>query len=385
MKAQVFYFYKNFGHIAVKITFSEANGFYKDSPIANFLKENNEIYFNYGGSRSFDEECEVFGEYVCIDLPETTKGTLNFFKELKKTDYLYCNLGEFGICSDESRNYDLLTNNCAHATLEILRIAGYIDIESKKILTFLPSTVAEQVVNFAQKGLSESRMQVIDSSKKSTEQDNRAYIQRLIQLSCERLKNELIFGYSIHRQSRLNDLSLLSTIGYDGSTESMSKLLFAFEEASWSTADELQQCINLLHPGRNLQLSIARLFSAASNIEARNPKFRDDAVCARELAMKLDLKRVSLEKNEINYKSFQNDCLALIKIDRATLEAHRGYKRIVGNIALAIIGLGVFYLVAASINYAVNDYFLFFKETKTSSIINDFESEIGNPNTTTLA
>lgn len=126
MKAQVLYFPKStFGHIAVKITFSEALGFREKSAVRQFLKENQTIYFNYGGSDDFDRECQNYGEYVCIDLPETDKSTLDFFMELEKTSYGHYNLGKFGQnFTDGSENYNIYRNNCAHATQQILYLYG---------------------------------------------------------------------------------------------------------------------------------------------------------------------------------------------------------------------------------------------------------------------
>lgn len=67
------------------------------------------------------------------------------------------------------------------------------------------------------------------------------------------------------------------------------------------------------------------------------------------------------------YPDFKNACLGAIHSARPILEEHRGLKAILGNLVLAIIGLGIMYLVAASIHYLQTNGKHFFFQFKTDS------------------
>jgi hypothetical protein len=79
------------------------------------------------------------------------------------------------------------------------------------------------------------------------------------------------------------------------------------------------------------------------------------------------------EKNPAYYRRFQNESLKVINDVRPELEKHRGYKQILGNITLGILGLGVVYGLACVINKAVTGNYLFFK-TASANILNNLES-----------
>ncbi|KTD48136.1 ubiquitin-like protein [Legionella quateirensis] len=65
--------------------------------------------------------------------------------------------------------------------------------------------------------------------------------------------------------------------------------------------------------------------------------------------------------------------------NRKTLETHRGVKELLGNIVLAIIGVGVLYLIAAVANKAINGRFTFFK-TESEELIEKTEKGLKNQN-----
>ena len=50
------------------------------------------------------------------------------------------------------------------------------------------------------------------------------------------------------------------------------------------------------------------------------------------------------EQNKENYLTFKGECYGYIKASRQELEKHRGWKNIINNLCLAIIGVGVIYL-----------------------------------------
>ena len=76
-----------------------------------------------------------------------------------------------------------------------------------------------------------------------------------------------------------------------------------------------------------------------------------------------------------NYALFKHNCSRYITIARIELNQHRGWKQILGNLALAITGLGLLYVIAGFINKSYTGNFLFF-QTDTSKKISLLEEII---------
>ena len=72
------------------------------------------------------------------------------------------------------------------------------------------------------------------------------------------------------------------------------------------------------------------------------------------------------------YRRFILDCNEHISKNREVLETHRGWGQILVNTSLAILGLGIFYLIAGLIHKMATGKFLFF-ETDTANIIKEIE------------
>ncbi len=71
---------------------------------------------------------------------------------------------------------------------------------------------------------------------------------------------------------------------------------------------------------------------------------------------------------EENYHLFKRTCDTFLASARPVLEEHRGWKQVLGNVALAILGLGIGYLLAAGINKAITGKFLFFKTDSAEKV-----------------
>jgi hypothetical protein len=67
--------------------------------------------------------------------------------------------------------------------------------------------------------------------------------------------------------------------------------------------------------------------------------------------------------NQIDYTMLKRNSEQAIHLAKPELEKHRGWKRLLMNLALCIAGLGVFYVAAGLIHKAVKGHFLFFNET----------------------
>jgi hypothetical protein len=96
---------------------------------------------------------------------------------------------------------------------------------------------------------------------------------------------------------------------------------------------------------------------------------------------------VSLNKAAISYfnagkmtpKEFINYGNKKIKEARPELEKHRGWSQILGNLALAIVGVGVGYLVLGILNKALTGRFLFFR-TESGEKLDDMQRAVKNHN-----
>ncbi len=65
--------------------------------------------------------------------------------------------------------------------------------------------------------------------------------------------------------------------------------------------------------------------------------------------------------NEISFKTFQEQSQLAINQAKPRLNQHRGMKQMLGNLALAVLGMGVGYLIAGLIHKQSTGRFLFFK------------------------
>lgn len=82
---------------------------------------------------------------------------------------------------------------------------------------------------------------------------------------------------------------------------------------------------------------------------------------ADQLYLTLDKNAELYFDNRLTKAEFRDICTDAINTARPELETHRGWKQIIGNLCLAIAGLGIGYVVASLINKAVTGNFLFFR------------------------
>lgn len=96
---------------------------------------------------------------------------------------------------------------------------------------------------------------------------------------------------------------------------------------------------------------------------------------AKELHGLIQEKHSDLIEGKIDNPTFKRDCIDAINQARPELEQHRGWKQILGNLAFAIVGLGILYVAAGLINKAVTGSFLFFK-TESAKKVEQLEGAI---------
>lgn len=102
--------------------------------------------------------------------------------------------------------------------------------------------------------------------------------------------------------------------------------------------------------------------------DLRNRGHIKAANIASNLHKKLADKHNEFIEGKINTQTFKNSCTDAINTARPELEKHRGWKQVLGNLALAVVGLGALYVVAGLINKAATGNFLFFKTDSANKL-----------------
>ncbi|WP_324607133.1 Dot/Icm T4SS effector Wip [Legionella adelaidensis] len=96
---------------------------------------------------------------------------------------------------------------------------------------------------------------------------------------------------------------------------------------------------------------------------------------AQELYDYVKIQHTELMENKLDIKIFKDNCTRAIDTARLELEKHRGWKQVLGNLALAVVGLGVLYVAAGLVHKAMTGNFLFFK-TDSADKIDQLEESI---------
>lgn len=139
----------------------------------------------------------------------------------------------------------------------------------------------------------------------------------------------------------------------------------------------------------NFNKSIIRIEDAIRDLKQYNKDLEEKGInksevieeFIRKFKFQFDLYLKS-DRTLEDYKYFRKVVLD-IKNDRISLlETHRGAKQIIGNLVLAVLGMGVIYGLAVSINYLCNKKAFFFQTEsakKVNSIMSDVEELMNNP------
>lgn len=69
--------------------------------------------------------------------------------------------------------------------------------------------------------------------------------------------------------------------------------------------------------------------------------------------------------SKVRYQNFKKSCMQSIQKAEPSLSEHRDWNYLLGNLALAVLGVGVFYVAAACINKATTGRFAFFSRTES--------------------
>ncbi|WED41878.1 hypothetical protein [Legionella cardiaca] len=324
-----------------------------------------EYFFDWGGAYDFEENMEDKGRPIRFALPPTTKSFIDFFTAVEKSDYTFE--------PPYNSTYRLFTNNCAHATMEILHCAGYTSEKPTHRFALTPISVAKKVYALAHQSRALFRKQLLESISKT---DTKQLINTLIELSINRLNDSIYFNYGKYIGSCSKELENISKIKYDGSYESIERLLKASEEANPYTAQELEECIALVDPEICLNAGIARLETVANKL-----KNRENADNLQAVATKLRWEYKNFKEGAVTYEQFAQKSSALIDEASPILQMEKNvFLQILKNIALAVCAVIALYLVAGFINKSNTGSFLFFNEPSLSKIGANIKNNVSDLN-----
>lgn len=79
---------------------------------------------------------------------------------------------------------------------------------------------------------------------------------------------------------------------------------------------------------------------------------------------------------EQNCKIFKDKCMQSIHQEKQTLSTLQGWKPLLANLTLAVLGVGIFYVAAACVNKAITGHFTFFSQTKTMKKIDKITTQL---------
>jgi hypothetical protein len=121
---------------------------------------------------------------------------------------------------------------------------------------------------------------------------------------------------------------------------------------------------------------IAKMERKVADLENRG--HAQAASAARAMVTSIESNYWRFKSREIEAPEFKQNCKTAIDGARGELEPHRGWKKILGNLGLFILGLGVGYALAGLVNLAVTGNFLFFQKTASIKRMELLEKEINS-------
>lgn len=321
-----------------------------------------EYFYDIGGTFDLEENRKNRGEPIRIALPPSPKTWPDFYEDTRITGHMFFK------DDVEVLSYNTFTYNCAHASMDILHLAGYLPEKPDNQFALLPVTAAKKACDLAQQTRAEFRKQLTETAVKT---DKKQLINTLIEQSKNRLDDAINFNYGYYIGDCPKDLEYLSQIGYDGSWDAIERMLEVSEKVSPNLAGELNDCIAMLDPEACLLLAIKRFEKVAIGLQSNNAR------SLRGIADQLRREFDAFHEKNISGETFIQNASALLLQAEPILASEQNISLVIlKNIALAVCGLVVFYLVAAFINQANSGNFMFFKEPSLLQVTTNIQNSM---------
>jgi hypothetical protein len=150
----------------------------------------------------------------------------------------------------------------------------------------------------------------------------------------------------------------------------------------------LEETINQDPTKNNILKSLKNIAAKSDELRKRNyytyeehNLYSNHYLPAKTLYANISIALIRYCDNQITSDEFKKTCTTHIQEARPILEQHRDWKKILFNLALAIAGVGVVYLVAGLINLGLTKgkHFFFTIDTDSAKRINVLEQAINEP------
>lgn len=134
----------------------------------------------------------------------------------------------------------------------------------------------------------------------------------------------------------------------------------------------------------NISQLLTTLNEKAIALKANGHKTASRTAEDLSITIKAKIKEhLTIGRKPINIRSFMEECTTAINEARPTLGHHRGWKKLLGNLGIAILSLGVGYLVAGLFQKALTGNFLLFRpktdaEKKLATLEREITQQLGN-------
>lgn len=344
-----------FGHVSIKVFNPEDTTYF--------------VYISWAEQNSLlDDKSKYEIKPTIITLPILSEKNYDAFLDYyNQSEYFYgynqkVSRGAYG------DSYHSLTHNCAHVIRKMLHQVGY-TTEPAFALGLRPVTVARQASEIAQLQLKQERREIKAKTINISHYDkvNKLISNTLQQLQAAVIQNE-------------NEIGLLKELQVEDTLESVVNLLKVINQCCDSTARALHKCLGLLDENK---ITLARIYLQAQEMQKNANDLEqqgdnEDCATAKALAVNLQSKTTNCFKkiNDLNefhshekkhpiktiITGYKKECTDLIADKKEVLEKYPAWKKLLGNISLLILGLGVGYLAAAIYNKVQTGRFLFFNE-----------------------
>lgn len=263
--------------------------------------------------------------------------------------------------------YHLLSNNCAHCVQEVLKSIGYIE-KINNTLGLLPGTVAKMAYEIARHSWQKERDEIFESSLWDSRKINALLKSIIRRLELEKQNEKTRFDIDLlEKAKKLNIATPEECKSFLKAMCSLKTELACNEIKKWC------EIIPSLYYA-NVALKVEEIKKEAEDLEKKGLTAKERK-CVLDLSGKISegLKKVS-SKSINSISDFKETSLKEIKKVRPLLDKREGWKKILEDLTVAIMGNGIGYQVVKTVSRFVTGDFSLFKKSKLNKTQKAIES-----------
>lgn len=378
----------SFGHIAIELHDTESGR----TTYVSWANGNSEELdrHDFGGAPieielpetvvSYDElEAKIKSSPLHLS-PEAVRFATSFcLKQIVFTDIPFKYRREL---TNYSKSYQILTYNCAHAVEDVLIWGGYLEQRLDQYV-LRPYSLIRYVLSELRIEIAYSKWLLLNAEKKLPDEKIKSYLSLILQrlewkrLCCltERFPSDVSeLDADIALLKRLNFNSVMHTPDLIALTNLIQAVHLP------TTAKQLREALSLIPPRQRyltqIEFAIRILKQKAVDLAKRG--FAHDSQVALQLATEItDYRRACFEEGSLSVAQFKQNVSASLSRAEPILSRHRGWKQVLTNLVLAVLGFGVGYLVAAACHKIATNRFFFLPQTDAKKCLELVERGLG--------